>query len=380
MKDATVNSKHLFLVVGVADRCVHLVEELNRSGLRGRSVESPDDALDAIGQGGVAGVIAVEPEGSELDSSAGWMGDWIVAVRDRAIPILLVVSADGDWRTRARQADAWASSTASDAEVIFRAADLLELRLRVPDRTSGSDSSEFLSRLLGIIVHDLRTPLNVIGLTLRAIEQTNPNPSNELREDLGFLHDNARQIERLLAQLGEYCRLLEGGDNLSLVDFEPQTFFGDLSAEAAMRVGSDNSPVKLAIGPDCPAEVTLDPSRARLALQQAIANARTAAAGAPIQLRISGGGAKDRLQIEVEIDKPPPLNLQPISLSPDRFERLAGTAAERRGLDLAIAAWVTSRFGGAARLDVAPGKGTTLVFDWPARLSASRRQEVGSAR
>jgi hypothetical protein len=55
-------------------------------------------------------------------------------------------------------------------------------------------------------------------------------------------------------------------------------------------------------------------------------------------------------------------------LSPTGFVRLCGSAAERRGMDLAITAKVTESFGGSARLDAEPGRRTTLVIDWPARL------------
>jgi hypothetical protein len=38
-------------------------------------------------------------------------------------------------------------------------------------------------------------------------------------------------------------------------------------------------------------------------------------------------------------------------------------------MDLAIAARVSEDFGGTARLALAPGGGTTVVLDWPARLT-----------
>jgi hypothetical protein len=60
------------------------------------------------------------------------------------------------------------------------------------------------------------------------------------------------------------------------------------------------------------------------------------------------------------------------------FERLKGDMAqgyanldwiaERRGLDLAIAARVSEMFGGTARLDAVEDRGTTVVLDWPTRL------------
>ncbi len=55
-------------------------------------------------------------------------------------------------------------------------------------------------------------------------------------------------------------------------------------------------------------------------------------------------------------------------LRPHLFERLCGTAAERRGMDLAIAARVSELFGGTARLEAVEQKGTTILLDWPVRL------------
>jgi hypothetical protein len=57
-----------------------------------------------------------------------------------------------------------------------------------------------------------------------------------------------------------------------------------------------------------------------------------------------------------------------VALRPDAFERICGVAAERRGLDLAIAARVSELFGGTARLDAVEHRDTTVILDWPTRL------------
>jgi hypothetical protein len=57
-------------------------------------------------------------------------------------------------------------------------------------------------------------------------------------------------------------------------------------------------------------------------------------------------------------------------LGPSSFERLCGFAAERRGMDLAIAAKVSELFGGSARLELTASRGTVVVLDWPERLAA----------
>jgi signal transduction histidine kinase len=221
-------------------------------------------------------------------------------------------------------------------------------------------------RFLALIIHDLRTPLNVIGLTIRAIMQTVPQRSAELDEDLMFLRENASQIEKMLAQLGDYCRLIEGELQVSTVAFDPRRFLSDFLEVHRSKSSAEASPVRLELAESCPAEVALDPNRVQLALQHSLANAVNAAASTPVRLRSSGG--PDRWVIELIVDKPPPLTVGSMPLRPDHFERLAGSAAERRGLDLAIAARVSELFGGSARLVAEPDRRTAVVLDWPSRL------------
>jgi signal transduction histidine kinase len=133
-----------------------------------------------------------------------------------------------------------------------------------------------------------------------------------------------------------------------------------------MRAGGKQEAVQVEERAGCPEEVTLDPLRARLALQYVLTNAATAAGREPVKLAMDGG--PDRWVIEVAVDRPPPTSIRPVTLDPINFERLFGQAAERRGMDLAVAAKVSEMFGGTARLDVAEDRGTTVVLDWPARV------------
>jgi hypothetical protein len=108
---------------------------------------------------------------------------------------------------------------------------------------------------------------------------------------------------------------------------------------------------------------------ARLALQYALNNAVGSANGQPVQVRL--GGDPGRCLIEFSVERPPKSSVRSVVLRPDSYERLMGTAEDRRGLDLAIVARVTELFGGSARLDVAEGRGTTIVLDWPTRLAGA---------
>lgn len=283
--------------------------------------------------------------------------------RSFGIPTLAVIDPGGgadSLADRVRPYDGWVALSRVASELGARAAGLMAGGV-------GGQGPVVDPRFLGLIVHDLRTPLNVIGLTIRAISQSMPQRSAELDEDLTFLHENARQIEMMLAQLGDYCRLLEAESPVSGLDFEPRRFLSDFLEDRQSRPGAEATPIRLDIADDSPAEVSLDPNRARLALQHALANAIAAAAGGPVRLRSRGPAG--RWVIEMVVEKSPPPTVTTAQLRPGLFERLAGSAAERRGLDLAIAARVSELFGGTARLEIEPGVRSRVVLDWPDRLA-----------
>jgi signal transduction histidine kinase len=225
------------------------------------------------------------------------------------------------------------------------------------------------AKFLSLVVHDLRTPLNVIGLTLRLIDQGLPKDDPDLQEDISVLQENVVQIERMLGHLTDFCRLLDDSVGLRTEPFDPRRMLNDLIQERNERRAPTASRVELDVRPGLPEEVELDQAWARLAVQYALANATAAADGTPV--RVSVGGSRDRLVIECGVNRSPPPSVHSTRLSPDSYERLFGSVHERRGLDLAIAARVSELFGGSARLDVFEGRGTSVVLDWPARLETT---------
>ncbi|GAC1466440.1 MAG: hypothetical protein NVSMB9_07000 [Isosphaeraceae bacterium] len=235
----------------------------------------------------------------------------------------------------------------------------------------GNAGSQFSmdSDFFALVVHDLRTPLNVIGLSLRMISQALPPNDPNLEEDLRFLEENFKQIERMLLQLSEYYRLFETASQTNSVEFNPSRLVEELLEARVAKAGAKTVPVVVEEDSTCPTEVSLDPLKAQMAIHYALANATAAANGNPIRLRMRGG--PDRWVIEVSNDQPAPSSVKSVSLKPGSFERLCGCAAERRGMDLAIAAKVSEAFGGTANLEVIDRKGTVIVLDWPARLNNS---------
>lgn len=225
-------------------------------------------------------------------------------------------------------------------------------------------------RFLSLVVHDLRTPLNVIGLSLHIIDRSVSSDQAEIVEDLRAIRENVTQMERMLTYLADYCRLVVEPVRLAAESFDPLPMLEELVETQAMRAPPGVPPVQLEVRPGSPNAVELDQRQARLAIQHALNNALASANGQPV--RVSLGGGPGRWVTEIDVARPPRSSIRSTPLRSDLYERLIGTAEDRLGLDLAIVARVSELFGGSARLDVTEGRGTTIVLDWPARLEGAQ--------
>ena len=106
-----------------------------------------------------------------------------------------------------------------------------------------------------------------------------------------------------------------------------------------------------------------------MAIQHALANAAAAAGDGPITIMLRG--TRDRWITEVMTKRPAPPSVVSQSLRPRAFERLCGTVADRRGLELAIVARISELFNGSAQFQVHEDRSTSIIMDWPTRLESN---------
>lgn len=341
-----------------------LIEALKVGGFLVEAVETASEALKRLSD--------EAPDAVAILGQA--LGRGFTSVRDagHSLGIAVVeVAEPGQSATqlaaRNGRADGWHFLSSPPEDLPLRVSLAIERRrLGVKPAPAVPRFSPFDSHFLSLIVHDLRTPLNVVGLSLRMLDESLASSDSEVQEDLRFLKENFLQIEKMLQELSDYCRMIDSSTSLGPYAFDPRRMVEELIEGRSSRTGGAAS-VRVEVRPDCPAEVSLDQPKVLLALEHALNNAAVAAGERPVRLILGGG--EGRFRVEVEVDRPPPDSVHATELKPDRFERLAGIAAERRGLDLAIAARVSELFGGGARLEVERGKATRVVLDWPARIS-----------
>jgi signal transduction histidine kinase len=307
-----------------AQRAASIADALDSMGLTTIRHRRERDALtDLLREGPSVAVV--------VGGDAGFPG-LTAGARASGISTLAVIDPGNDPRALAaavRDHDGWASLSCPVVEIAARVAGLLEQRANPARPIAKAGPPLIDARFLGLVVHDLRTPLNVIVLALGTIAHSVSRKTADFEEDLMYLTENTRQIEKMLLLLGDYCRLIEAESDLSATEFNPRRFLKDFLEDHIERSGVDPTPVRLELTESCPREVALDPIRVALALKHALTNTVAAAGDSPVRLRASG--KPGRLIIEMIVDGPPAETVSSIPLRADSYARLVGVAAERRG-------------------------------------------------
>lgn len=364
-QEAWITLTHVLLVEDAPGAESAVAAAIPPAGYRLMRVGVGSEAVEALERARPRVVIA--PERVLVSRSGRGTGGLVARASALGVPVLAVVDDPSDpsgLATRLAGVADWVARAALQPELSARLA-----RLAGSGPVQGSSGPPIDGSFFALVVHDLRTPLNVIGLSLRMIIQAVPKGDADLDEDLRFVDENFRQMERLLSQLSDYYRLFDAEWAVDASAFSPRRLIDDLLEARATKAGVRSGEVRLVVDPSCPEEVALDQPRARMALQYALANATAASGGEPIRLTLRGG--PDRWVTEIALDVPPPPSVRSFQPTPGSFERLCGSAAERRGMDLAIAAKVSEGFGGSARLVAEPGRGSAVVLDWPARADGA---------
>ncbi len=347
-----------------------IVALLEARRYRVQPVGTPEEAAQALRETRPALLILSEPKAS---ANGAW-SELRNEVRTAGIPVLEVVEEGSDLDVliaRSGEVHDWVFRDRLAAELPPRVARLIRHSLDGRGDPTLSRMAPLDSHFIALLVHDLRTPLNVVGLSLRMIDQGISKGGPDLAEDLRFVEENFKQMERMLAQLSDYYRLFEPELELDDGEFSPRRMLSELLESWRLKAGGKRTPARADIHETCPESVAIDQIRARTAIEYALSNAAAAAAGETVRVVLRG--EPDRWITEIRLDQPPPSSVQAHDLHPHRFERLCGTAAERRGMELAIAARVTHLFGGSARLDAEDGKGTAIILDWPTALRRGER-------
>jgi signal transduction histidine kinase len=259
------------------------------------------------------------------------------------------------------------------ADAIFLAANVLlltlvvsaglaarsEMRRREEQAQDRLRMLELQERILGIVSHDLRTPLSAIHGGAALLSRTVLPP--EQSRVAGLILSSARRMERIVCDLLDYSRTrARKGIPLAIRAADLGEVCAHVVEEAALS--ERGAPVELQRAGDLAGE--WDPDRLEQALGNLVANAvRHATPGTPVRVRAIG--EKDRVRLEVENDGPPIAGEVVRSLFDPFQPPGSATGHAGLGLGLFIVRTIVEAHGGTVNVLSSPGRPITFTVDLP---------------
>ena len=219
--------------------------------------------------------------------------------------------------------------------------------------------------VLGVVAHDLRNPIHLLGSTAELLSDPELDPRE--RRDLRDAAKRAvRQMNRLIGDLLDTARLQAGQLSLQIRDVKATRLL--TQAEETFRQIASEKGIRFEVNPPTE-ELTLraDEDRAAQVLGNLLGNAfKFTPAGGRVALAASRSGDDAEFRVS---DTGPGLTKEQIGKLFQRYWQ--GRPGDRRGvgLGLTITRGIIETHGGRVWVDSAPGKGSTFCFTLPLALS-----------
>jgi signal transduction histidine kinase len=216
--------------------------------------------------------------------------------------------------------------------------------------------------VLGVVAHDLRNPLHLIGMTAQLIRELDA-PSERAVRLLGVVERAVAQMNRLVGDLLDTVRLESGRLSLDLSPVAVEVLlrhteesFLPLAAERQIRL----EVARCGGG----ARVCADPERLHQALGNLVGNAlKFVPPGGQVRVELT---SRDAMVVFAVADTGPGIPADALEHLFDRFWQARRSDRRGVGLGLAIAKGIVEAHGGRIWVESRLGKGTTFFVSLPA--------------
>ncbi len=220
--------------------------------------------------------------------------------------------------------------------------------------------------VLGIVAHDLRSPLNSISLWLQVVERQIQKQGVEFQarssEAMGAMSSACRRMSRLIQDLLDVTRLEAGQLPLNTNPQTPASLVREAVEAARAQAEAARLQVHLEL-PDSLPPVLADRDRLLQVFSNLLGNALkfTPPGG---DLWVGAGLEGEQVRFHVRDTGP---GLPPESLAHlfDRFWQASRTDNRGVGLGLSIVKGIVEAHGGRLRVESEPGRGSTFSFTIP---------------
>ena len=222
------------------------------------------------------------------------------------------------------------------------------------------ETDRLRTALLNSVSHDLRTPLASIKASASSLLDREVRWDDAEREEfLATINTEADRLTRLVHNLLDMSRIEAGALDPRLIESSVAEVTGPPARRA--RAASDQR-VEVDVPDDLP-PILADPVRLDQVLTNLLDNARSYAAGSPVQVVARQAG--DTVELRV-VDHGPGIPVSERERIFDQFYRVErGRRTEGTGMGLAICRGIVQAHGGTLRVETTPGGGASFVLTLP---------------
>lgn len=220
--------------------------------------------------------------------------------------------------------------------------------------------------LLASVLHDIRSPLNVILVAAQIISDPKVRPERRER-NARLLDTAAHTINTLCQDVLDFSKLSAGQMELSRITFHLRDCIVGLTDGVRLIAEKKGLEIRTLVAPDAPTYLVGDPGRLRQVLMNLLTNAVKFTQQGSVEVRIkpmSVSGSEVWMHFEVA-DTGMGIHQEKLANLFDPFRQAHGglsTELGGTGLGLAIARQLVGCMGGQLTVSSHPGKGTTFSF------------------
>ncbi|HEY6100675.1 MAG TPA: ATP-binding protein [Anaeromyxobacter sp.] len=222
-----------------------------------------------------------------------------------------------------------------------------------------------IGRISAQITHEIRNPLNAIGLNAELLEEELEQAETPPREAVQLVQAISREVDRLNGVAEEYLRFAKP-PRQELARQDLAEILGSLLDFLAPELAAARIEVRRELAPGLPA-VRGDEGQLRAVFLNLLRNSREAMPrGGTVTVATRRAGATVEVVVGDTGGGIPPEDLTRI------FEAFYSTKERGTGLGLAFAQQVVKEHGGTIRCESALGRGTTFTINLPAEREEGR--------
>jgi two-component system, sensor histidine kinase and response regulator len=221
--------------------------------------------------------------------------------------------------------------------------------------------------LLASVLHDIRSPLNVILVAAQVITDQTVRPERRQRNSQ-LLNTAAQSINSLCQDVLDFSKLAAGQMELSRITFHLRDCVVNLTDSVRLLAEKKGIEVNILVDDEAPTYLVGDPGRLRQILMNLMSNALKFTQQGSVEVRIKPQriAADNHVWMDFEVaDTGMGIHQEKLQNLFDPFRQAHGSLSTDlggTGLGLAIAKQLVGCMGGELRVSSQPGKGTTFGF------------------